>query len=158
RKQGLVTRVRDQGTCASCWAFATVGAFESAWMKNQSAKPAEVDLSEQQVVDCSGAGSCGGGWYAFNYLKQHGIGDEKAYPYQGHDARPEANSPGEFRAAAWGFVAGMPLIGAPPVPMMKQALVAHGPLAVAVRTNELFMAYTGGVFDDNDPGPSNHAL
>jgi len=157
RKQGLVTAVRDQATCASCWAFATVGAFESSWLR-QNSSSSSVDMSEQQVVDCSGLGSCNGGWLAFDYLMDHGIGSEQAYPYQAQDMPPESTSPREFRASSWGFVSANPLYEIPSVQRIKKALVEHGPLAVCVRTNDLFRGYTGGVYDDDDPGPTDHAL
>ena len=48
------TGVRDQGNCGSCWAFATHGAFEGNYaIVNQTL----IDSSEQDTLDCSGAGS-----------------------------------------------------------------------------------------------------
>ena len=48
---GVVTAVRDQGSCGSCWAFSAVETMEShfAIATNASAPV----LSEQQVVSCS---------------------------------------------------------------------------------------------------------
>ncbi len=49
-----VTGIRDQGNCGSCWAFATHGAFEGSYaIVNQTLS----DSSEQDTLDCSGAGS-----------------------------------------------------------------------------------------------------
>lgn len=71
----MVTPVKNQAQCASCWAFATVAAIESSWMINKSTNNIhninnnsdvnvdEYELSEQQLVDCSkdGNNGCNGG-------------------------------------------------------------------------------------------------
>merc|ERR1712080_309710 len=58
RNSGLVTGVKNQGQCGSCGAFSATGALEGAWMRKTGQL---VPFSEQQLVDCSSAGSCQGG-------------------------------------------------------------------------------------------------
>ncbi len=46
-----------------------------------------LDLSEQDVLSCSGGGSCDGGYpsTAVNYITNTGIVDENTFPYQADD-------------------------------------------------------------------------
>ena len=67
--QGKVSHIKNQGQCGSCWAFSTTGALQSyALFYNRV-----VDLSQQQLVDCSsryGNNGCSGGYpyQAFKYV------------------------------------------------------------------------------------------
>ena len=86
----VVTPVRNQGQCGSCWAFAVVGALES--LRFQGYRVAGANFAEQQLVDCSssyGNQGCNGGWptNAFNYVKAKGITTESAYPYTSGNTR-----------------------------------------------------------------------
>lgn len=80
--KGMVSPVKDQGRCGSCWAFSAVGTLESfSLMKGGSAR-----LSEQQLVDCSrkyGNQGCNGGfnYQGLAYVKDHGIASQSEYPY-----------------------------------------------------------------------------
>jgi len=78
-----VTKVTDQGDCGSCWAFAATGATEAAVNLYFNKDTIDLDLSEQDVVSCSGGGSCSGGYpsVALDYIKNTGIVDEAAFPY-----------------------------------------------------------------------------
>lgn len=77
-----VTSVKNQGACGSCWAFAVTGVAE-AQVNLFYNQPLNLDLSEQNILSCSGAGSCSGGYpsIALDYIKNTGIIDEVAFPY-----------------------------------------------------------------------------
>ena len=145
RRQGKVTPVRDQDGCGSCWAFGAMGAYEGSYLIRNSVG---LDTAEQHVLNCSGAGSCGGGWHSgvFDWMISNGNGNETADPYTAtdHACKPGVATP--YRAAAWGYV--IPSGGIPTVAQTKAALCQHGPLTVAVYATPLFQAYAGGVFNE----------
>ncbi len=83
-----VTPVRNQGGCGSCWAFAAVAAVEAMYKIERNQPSLDIDLSEQQIVSCSGAGNCqfGGDTYgALIYIATTGVTQETCFPYQAHD-------------------------------------------------------------------------
>ena len=84
RDKGMVTPVKNQGQCGSCWAFSAIEAIESGWMINGN----EMEImSTQELVDCTtaeGNRGCSGGMYfqAYDWLKDHMTMSEKDYPYE----------------------------------------------------------------------------
>ena len=81
RDDGIVTSAKNQGSCGSCWAFASVGAFESHLLKAFSFGP--TDLSEQQQVSCNldMSGCCGGGMEALQWWEIGRPITEACLPY-----------------------------------------------------------------------------
>jgi C1A family cysteine protease len=86
RSHGVVTSVKDQGQCGSCWAHSAVETVESAWAiaGNKLTK-----FSVQQVNSCdSDDYGCSGGWpsSAFEYIESAGgLATEATYPYSDSD-------------------------------------------------------------------------
>jgi len=87
RDKHVVSPIRDQGQCGSCWSFSGTATLESA----VAIKSGELyDLSEQESVSCSTIKNggknlgCNGGNYdaMWDYAKQNGgICSEESYPY-----------------------------------------------------------------------------
>ena len=83
-----MTPVKNQGKCGSCWTFSTVGVIESHFMLKYGQFR---NMSEQQLVDCSGGFDtfgCNGGLPSHSYeyiLYNNGLAAEASYPYMGVD-------------------------------------------------------------------------
>ncbi|XP_032902570.1 cathepsin L1-like [Amblyraja radiata] len=81
RKKGVVTPIKNQGKCGSCWAFSATGALEGQMGKRGKL----ISLSEQNLLDCDVRSyGCNGGYMesAFYCIQlEGGINSEKVYPY-----------------------------------------------------------------------------
>lgn len=153
RAEGVVSPIRDQGGCYTCWAYSVIGILESAFLINGAKS---VDASERAVVQCSGAasggkGNCGtGGWMApaLDWLTRNGTADESGYPpYKPYpDQSTCAPFVVQYQASAWGT------LDAYTVATIKDALVKHGPVSIGLIATESFMAYAGGVFNQTQFG------
>ena len=85
-REGYVSKIKDQGSCGGCYSFAAHATVESLYLIKDSKKYKDVDLSEQQIIDCSGAQGnkgCNGGWMPLVYTHsiKYGITTESDYPY-----------------------------------------------------------------------------
>ncbi|KAL4227226.1 hypothetical protein ACF0H5_012671 [Mactra antiquata] len=145
REQKIVTPVRNQGSCGSCWAFASVGAIESAHAKKTGQM---LDLSEQNLLDCNrgnrGNWGCRGGWMniAFNYLKgTSGIDDERCYPYIGRESACRYR-----RDCARVRITGYTSVNKDES-SLQYAVGKYGPVAIAMDTNNReFWYYKTGIY------------
>ena len=78
RDMHVVSEVKDQGQCGSCYTFSSTGCLEShRALYNSSLADFMVELSEQQIVECAGAFNnfgCNGGLpsQVFEYIKYNG--------------------------------------------------------------------------------------
>ncbi len=143
-----VTPVRNQGSCGSCWAFATAASLESSTNIKQNTPGYDLNLAEQILVSCSGAGSCSGGTVsgASNYIKSTGLPFETAYPYTGTNGTCSSATSGwqlnTYRIGSWSYVA----TSSPTVDGIKNALNTYGPLVTTMAVYNDFFSYRSGVY------------
>nr|AIG55540.1 secreted protein [Thraustotheca clavata] len=77
---GCVAPVKNQGICGSCYAYAAVGAVESAYCLVNNRK--FTLFSEQNLLSCGPGGGCSGGFpdVGLNWISAHGLCTSESYP------------------------------------------------------------------------------
>lgn len=101
-----VSAIRNQGSCGSCWAFATTAAIEGLWGNKAQQMPPW--FSTQECVSCSGAGTCAGGGYVDKlaaWLKGRWLTTDALYPYTSGSGTTAACKPfsGGAVLSNWAF-------------------------------------------------------
>lgn len=84
REKGVISPIKNQKKCNSCYAFASIAAVE-AWNKKLNLTGTEEILSEQEILDCSQENKeCEGGQpsASLQYIIDNGVSHAKDYPYQ----------------------------------------------------------------------------
>lgn len=165
RNKGVVTAVKSQGSCGSCWAFASTATIESHVAINTGKL---FDLSTQQVAtctpnpnECGGQGNCEGATaeLAFEYLTNSaGLYDEFQLPYTeyyGQEAQCILPSNTQPKAKISGYVK----LEENNYEQLLHAVANYGPIAVSVDASS-WHSYASGVFDGcNQLNPDiNHAV
>ncbi len=85
--RNYITPVKNQYSCGACWAFAAIATAEAMWKIEKNRPDLNPDLSEQELVSCSGAGNCDGGHHegAAAYMMIQGVSPEYCFSYSASD-------------------------------------------------------------------------
>ena len=143
RDRGIVTGIKDQGQCGSCWAFSATGALEGHFARKTGNL---ISISEQNLIDCSqkqGNMGCNGGLMnqAFEYIKlNEGIDTETSYPYEGKDLKCRFKRE-HVGSTDTGFID----ITSKDENALQQAVATLGPISVAIdASHSSFQLYKSG--------------
>mmetsp|Transcript_15921 Transcript_15921/g.35242 ORF Transcript_15921/g.35242 Transcript_15921/m.35242 type:complete len:372 (+) Transcript_15921:61-1176(+) len=165
REKGIVSAVKDQGHCGSCWAFATTAVIESHVALSSGLL---FDLSVEQMAmcapnpdSCGGTGGCEGSTaeLAFEYVAgSGGLLEEFQYSYTSYYGEDfECAMPAGQAAVA--TISGYVQLAENNYTALMTAIATVGPVAVSVDASE-WHSYAGGVFDGcNQESPDiDHAV
>ncbi|CAH1796383.1 unnamed protein product [Owenia fusiformis] len=160
RKKGVVSPVKDQGKCGSCWTFSTTGAMEAHTAIKYND---HLILSEQQLIDCAqdfDNHGCAGGLpsHAFEYIHYNpGLMTEDDYPYTAKEKRCKFE-----KSKAKAFVADIVNITQGNEDELRDAVANAGPVSIAYQVVDDFRLYKSGIYmsDKCKDGPMdvNHAV
>lgn len=149
RTKGVVTPVKAEGVCGSCWAMSAIEAIESAYA---IATGALRSLSVQQVLECSlncsaGACGCNGGLpsSAFKYVMSNaGLDSEDDYNYTQIVLPCDTTESKRVVAKIDGYKAVMSYNDS-----QLLAAVAQQPISVGIdASGKSWQFYSSGVYDN----------
>jgi len=150
----VVSAVKDQGQCGSCWAFSATENIESMWALATKNLPV---LSPEQIVDCDTVDqACNGGDTptAFEYVTQAGgLESEADYPYVAGNGSPgdcdfQKNSVvAKISNFTWVIPECLGSCDNQNMGQVQSKLATVGPFAICVFA-EPWQDYTGGIFND----------
>merc|ERR1712079_762298 len=141
--RGMITPVKNQGQCGSCWSFSTTGSIEG---RSAIKSGTLASISEQQLVDCDTTKDhgCNGGLmdYGFEYvISSGGLCSEVAYPYEAKQGTCQASSCG----AKYDAISSYEDVASCDQTSLEAAL-CEGPVSIAIEADQMsFQQYTGGV-------------
>ncbi|KHJ87841.1 papain family cysteine protease [Oesophagostomum dentatum] len=139
RARNVVSPVKAQGKCGSCWAFAATATVEAAWA---IAHKEMRNLSEQTLLDCDLAdNACDGGDEdkAFRYIHRRGLAYAVDLPYVAHRQNTCSITGNTTKIQVAYFLH-------PDEQSMIDWLVGFGPVNIGIAVTPDMRPYKGGVF------------
>ncbi|KAK6640312.1 hypothetical protein RUM44_011998 [Polyplax serrata] len=139
RDKNVVTPVKNQEACGSCWAFSVTGNVEGQWALK---KGELLSLSEQELVDCDKLDNgCNGGYMTNAYeaiMNLGGLEVESDYPYDAQNEQCHLNK-SEIKVK----ISGGLNLTTDEIAIAKW-LYKNGPVSAALNANAM-QFYFGGV-------------
>jgi len=171
RDSNMVTAVKNQAYCGSCWAHSAVETLESQYAINGGDLTA---FSVQQVTSCDTTDAgCGGGWYYTAWMDYiagaGGLTTESNYPYDSETAGGTASACDTSKASevTSGTTPSSDAVATPTCSSffcnsqdedtLKANLVSYGPISIACDASE-WSSYTGGVMTSSSCSSSGFKL
>lgn len=150
RTKGVVTNVKSQGNCGSCYSFSSTGALEGIYAITHGNL---VSFSEQQIVDCDNglnkAHGCNGGLMdqVFSYVSSNGgLCSEQDYPYVSGTTQKAGTCQTSCKLVSGSKISKYTDVTPNSDNAMMTAL-AQQPISVAIQANQKeYQLYNSGVF------------
>jgi len=153
RSKGKVPPVRDQGQCGSCYSFGSLAALEGRLLIQKGGDAKTLDLSEEQIVQCSSNNGCNGGTGSRVYdyiIKNGGVAKESDYKYTAKDGSCDSTKAKKVYAKLTGYKS----VARKNTEQLKQALT-EGLVDVSIDASSAsFQMYRGGAYTDSKCGTS----
>jgi cathepsin L len=156
RLMDIISEVKDQGECGSCWTFGTAESVESHFALKTGQLGA---LSEQQIVDCTpnpnqcgGTGGCGGGTPELAYnqiINLNGLSSEWTYPYRSYHGEAFSCKFNTTTTPPVAKLVNYTVLPSNQYEPVMMALAMTGPLAINVDASS-WSDYEAGVFSGCD--------
>ncbi|CAB3410248.1 unnamed protein product [Caenorhabditis bovis] len=154
RDKNVITPVKAQGQCGSCWAFASTATVEAAWAIAHNGEMR--NLSEQTLLDCDLVdNACDGGDEdkAFRFIHRNGLAYAKDLPYVAHRQNTcvvdDHWNTTKIKAAYFLH---------PDEDSIINWLLNFGPVNIGMSVIQPMRAYKGGVFTPSEYACKNEVI